>query len=386
MIQITNKVNCCGCTACASICPHQAISMKPDTLGFLYPKVDLQKCIDCGLCDKVCAFHSNYDKSINLPEPQIYAVRHKDMHEIETSRSGAAFIAISDYVLNQGGVIYGAGYTDHFRVVHKRATNKDERNEFKGSKYVQSDLRGIFPLIKEDLKQGLTVLFSGTPCQTAGLASYIGKRLREKLILVDIVCHGVPAPYIWRDYLTYLEQKYKQPIIEVNFRDKSRIGWKGHLESFIFQDGSKKEFSTYTHLFFRHIMLRPSCSECHYTNFNRPSDFTLADYWGWEKLSSDFNIDNKGCSLLLVNTPKGMNIFEMQKKELNYLSSTKELCMQPNLQRATHLDNKYKKFEETFRKKGFITVGKIYGNLGWRYKIEQSKQRISRIIKRIIKQ
>lgn len=386
MIQITNKVNCCGCTACASICPHQAISMKPDTLGFLYPKVDLQKCIDCGLCDKVCAFHSNYDKSINLPEPQIYAVRHKDMHEIETSRSGAAFIAISDYVLNQGGVIYGAGYTDHFRVVHKRATNKDERNEFKGSKYVQSDLRGIFPLIKEDLKQGLTVLFSGTPCQTAGLASYIGKRLREKLILVDIVCHGVPAPYIWRDYLTYLEQKYKQPIIEVNFRDKSRVGWKGHLESFIFQDGSKKEFSTYTHLFYRHIMLRPSCSECHYTNFNRPSDFTLADYWGWEKLSSDFNIDNKGCSLLLVNTPKGMNIFEMQKKELNYLSSTKELCMQPNLQRATHLDNKYKKFEETFRKKGFITVGKIYGNLGWRYKIEQSKQRISRIIKRIIKQ
>lgn len=386
MIQITNKENCCGCTACASICPHQAINMEPDTLGFLYPKVDTEKCIDCGLCEKVCAFHSNYDKSTNLPKPQIYAVRHKDMHEIETSRSGAAFIAISDYVLDQGGIVYGAGYTDHFRVVHKRATNKDERNEFKGSKYVQSDLRGIFPLIKEDLKQGLTVLFSGTPCQTAGLASYIGKRLRKKLILVDIVCHGVPAPYIWRDYLTYLEQKYKQPIIEVNFRDKSRIGWKGHLESFIFQDGSKKEFSTYTHLFYRHIMLRPSCSECHYTNFNRPSDFTLADYWGWEKLSSDFNIDNKGCSLLLVNTPKGMNIFEMQKKELNYLSSTKELCMQPNLQRATHLDNKYKKFEETFRKKGFITVGKIYGNLGWRYKIEQSKQRISRIIKRIIKQ
>lgn len=386
MIQITNKENCCGCTACASICPHQAINMEPDTLGFLYPKVDTEKCIDCGLCEKVCAFHSNYDKSTNLPKPQIYAVRHKDMHEIETSRSGAAFIAISDYVLDQGGIVYGAGYTDHFRVVHKRATNKDERNEFKGSKYVQSDLRGIFPLIKEDLKQGLTVLFSGTPCQTAGLASYIGKHLREKLILVDIVCHGVPAPYIWRDYLTYLEQKYKQPIIEVNFRDKSRIGWKGHLESFIFQDGSKKEFSTYTHLFYRHIMLRPSCCKCHYTNFNRPSDFTLADYWGWEKLSSDSNIDNKGCSLLLVNTPKGMNIFEMQKKELNYLSSTKELCMQPNLQRATHLDNKCKKFEETFRKKGFITVGKIYGNLGWRYKIEQSKQRISRIIKRIIKQ
>lgn len=196
MIQITNKADCCGCTACASICAQHAISMEPDVMGFLYPKVDTDKCTECGLCEKVCAFNPNYDKSLNLLEPQIYAARHKDMHEIETSRSGAAFIAISDYVLEQGGVVYGAGYAEHFRVVHKRATNKEERNEFKGSKYVQSDLRDIFPQVKADLKQGLIVLFSGTPCQTAGLASYIGKRLREKLILVDIVCHGVPAPYI----------------------------------------------------------------------------------------------------------------------------------------------------------------------------------------------
>lgn len=385
MIQITNKVNCCGCTACASICPHQAISMEPDALGFLYPKVDLQKCIDCGLCDKVCAFHSNYDKSINLPEPHIYAVRHKDMHEIETSRSGAAFIAISDYVLNQGGVIYGAGYTDHFRVVHKRATNKDECNEFKGSKYVQSDLRGIFPLIKEDLKRGLTVLFSGTPCQTAGLASYIGKRLREKLILVDIVCHGVPAPYIWRDYLTYLEQKYQQPIIEVNFRDKSRIGWNGHIESFVFQNGNKKESKTYSHLFSKCIMMRPSCSKCYYTNFNRPSDLTLADYWGWEKLSSDFNKDNKGCSLLLINTKKGQDIFEESKNKLNYLSTSQTLCTQPNLQHPSIFHNQWIKFENLYVKKGFLNVAKKYGNLGWRYKASQGKQFIKSIIKKIIK-
>lgn len=313
MIQITNKADCCGCTACASVCAHHAINMEPDAMGFLYPKIDTDKCTECGLCEKVCAFNPNYDKSLNLSEPQIYAARHKDIHEIETSRSGAAFIAISDYVLEQGGVVYGAGYAEHFRVVHKRATNKEERNEFKGSKYVQSDLRDIFPQVKADLKQGLIVLFSGTPCQTAGLASYIGKRLREKLILVDIVCHGVPAPYIWRDYLTYLEKKYKQPIVEVNFRDKSRVGWNEHIESFVFQDGSKKEFNTYTYLFYRHIMLRPSCSKCHYTNFKRPSDFTLADYWGWEKLSPDFNKDNKGCSLLLINSEKGLEIFEKRK-------------------------------------------------------------------------
>lgn len=382
MIQITNKADCCGCTACASVCAHHAISMEPDAMGFLYPKVDTDKCTECGLCEKVCAFNPNYDRSLNLPEPQIYAARHKDMHEIETSRSGAAFIAISDYVLEQGGVVYGAGYTEHFRVVHKRATSKEERNEFKGSKYVQSDLKDIFPQVKADLKQGLTVLFSGTPCQTAGLASYIGKRLREKLILVDIVCHGVPAPYIWRDYLVYLEKKYKQPIVEVNFRDKSRIGWNGHIESFIFQDGSKKEFNTYTYLFYRHIMLRPSCSKCHYTNFNRPSDFTLADYWGWEKLSPDFNKDNKGCSLLFVNTEKGLEIFEKRKEELNYLATTQELCIQPNLQHPSKFDTQWIEFEKLYKKQGFAAVAKRYGSLGWRYILRQKKQAIKQYIRR----
>lgn len=378
MIQITNKADCCGCTACASVCAHHAISMEPDAMGFLYPKVDTDKCTECGLCEKVCAFNPNYDRSLNLPEPQIYAARHKDMHEIETSRSGAAFIAISDYVLEQGGVVYGAGYAEHFRVVHKRAINKEERNEFKGSKYVQSDLRDIFPQIKEDLKQGLTVLFSGTPCQTAGLASFIGKRLREKLILVDIVCHGVPAPYIWRDYLAYLEKKYKQPIVEVNFRDKSRVGWSGHIESFVFQDGSKKEFNTYTYLFYRHIMLRPSCSKCHYTNFNRPSDFTLADYWGWEKLSPDFNKDNKGCSLLLVNTEKGRHFLKYISIDLNLIVSNKILCLQPNLQIPSKPSDKSSLFEYLYIKYGFKKVAQKFSDLNY-------KSNIKKIIRKILK-
>lgn len=382
MIQIKDKADCCGCTACASICPKDAIKMESDTLGFKYPKVDLSKCIDCGLCEKVCAFNDNYDKSLNLNKPEIYAARHKNIHEIETSRSGAAFIAMSDYILENGGIVYGVGYKDHFRVIHKRATTKEERNEFKGSKYVQSDLDGIFRQIKEDLKQGNTVLFSGTPCQTAGLASYIGKRLRNNLILVDIVCHGVPAPYIWRDYITYLEKKYKQQIIEVNFRDKSRIGWNGHIESFIFQDGKKKEFNIYTYLFYRHIMLRPSCSKCHYTNFIRPSDFTLADYWGWEKLSTDFNEDNRGCSLLLVNTLKGIEIFEKIKSELTCLPTTQELCIQPNLKQPSKFDTQWTDFRDLYIKRGFIEVAKRYGNIGWRYFIRQKKQAIKKYIRR----
>lgn len=240
MIKITDPKDCCGCTACASICAHDAITMEPDTLGFLYPKVDESKCVDCGLCDKVCQFNDNYDRSLNLEKPIAYAARHKDINEVMKSRSGAAFVAISDYILEQGGVIYGAGYKDHFRVAHKRATTKEERDEFRGSKYVQSDLTGVFRQVKEDLKNGLTVLFSGTPCQTSGLNAYVGKRLRENLILVDIVCHGVPGPFLWRDYIAYLERKQGDQIVTVNFRDKELYGWKAHKESYIFKMGGAK--------------------------------------------------------------------------------------------------------------------------------------------------
>ena len=246
MIRISDPSTCCGCTACASICPKDAITMEPDALGFLYPRVDASRCVECGRCEQVCAFNDHYDTSLNLPAPLAYGARHRDMHEVETSRSGAAFIALSDHILAQGGVVYGAGYKDHFRVCHKRATTKEERDEFKGSKYVQSDLTGIFRQVKRDLKDGLLVLFSGTPCQTAGLNAYIGKRLRERLFLVDIVCHGVPGPYLWRDYLAYLERKQGSPIVWVNFRDKQRFGWRAHKETFKFLNGGVKSCRSLT--------------------------------------------------------------------------------------------------------------------------------------------
>ena len=368
MIKINDKANCCGCTACASICPKDAILMEPDALGFKYPKVDFEKCIHCGLCDNVCAFSADYNKSLNLSEPKAYGVRHKDIHEIETSRSGAAFIAISDYILENGGIIYGVGYKDHFRVAHKRAITKEERNEFKGSKYVQSDLDGIFRQIKEDLKQGNTVLFSGTPCQTAGLNSYIGKKLRENLILVDIVCHGVPSPYIWRDYLEYIEKKYKNKIVKVDFRDKTRIGWSGHIESFVFENGVKKESNIYTLLFYKHIMLRTSCQKCYYTNLIRPSDITLADFWGWEKTDPFVNIDNKGISLLLINTIKGIDLLNKIKKSLNLLSVDLKKCMQPNMSHPTSFSSQYYEFEKDYKSSGFSKILRKYCNIGyWKY-------------------
>lgn len=385
MIQITNKADCCGCTACASVCAHHAISMEPDALGFLYPKVDTEKCTNCGLCEKVCAFNSNYDKSLNLAQPLAYAARHKDMKEVETSRSGAAFIAISDYVLDNGGVVYGAGYTDHFRVIHKRATTKQERDEFKGSKYVQSDLNHVFLQIKKDLKDGLTVLFSGTPCQTAGLNSFIGKKLREHLILVDIVCHGVPSPYIWKDYITYLEKKHKDSICQVNFRDKQLYGWTAHHETFKFSNIMREKLipKSFTYLFYEHIMFRLSCGVCPYTNTRRPSDITIADFWGWEKTDPNIDTDDKGVSLILINTKKGSMIFDSIKSQMITIPAKLEDCLQPNLQHPSAIHPKRMQFEHDYQRKGFSYIMRKYGDIGWKYKVGQIKQNLTRRIKKL---
>lgn len=386
MIQIIDKSQCCGCTACASICTQNAITMQPDVMGFLYPVVDKGKCIDCSLCEKVCAFNDLYDISLNLKEPIVYAARHKNIHEIETSRSGAAFIALSDWILDSGGVVYGAGYADHFRVIHKKATTKEERDEFKGSKYVQSDMNTVFRQVKDDLKKGLLVLFTGTPCQTAGLNSYLGKKLRKNLFLVDIICHGVPSPYIWNDYLTYVENKYQSRIVKVDFRNKIN-GWSSaHIETFVFENGHVVDLFTLRHLFHKHIILRKSCGNCKYANFIRPSDITIGDFWGWEKTDKNFNKDDKGVSLVLLNTEQGQKIFFKCLNELNIISTTTELCVQPNLVTSSILDEQSDSFMHDYSKKGFLYVAKKYGNLGVNYKIDQFKKKIILRAKNILSQ
>lgn len=378
MIEIKNPADCCGCTACASICAHAAITMKPDALGFLYPEVDKDKCVDCGLCEKVCAFNDHYDTSLNIDKPLAYAARHKDMNEIETSRSGAAFIAISDYILEHGGVVYGAGYSDHFRVVHKRAATKEERNEFKGSKYVQSDMNTVFRQVKQDLRAGKTVLFSGTPCQTSGLNSYVGKRLRENLYLVDIVCHGVPSPFMWRDYIAYLEKKQGTPVDYVNFRDKQVYGWQAHHETFMFKN--EKEKRSFPFRFYKDFMFRKSCGKCYFANTKRPSDITIADFWGWEKTDPNFNADNKGVSLVLLNTEKGRKLFEAVKNRMNTIPANLEDCLQPNMKHPSEIHPLRDAFEEDYVKHGFKYVMCKYGDMGWKkqliYKLRKFKHQI----------
>lgn len=378
------KEDCCGCSACESVCPYNAISMRPDDLGFLYPRIDEAICVDCGLCEKVCAFHDNYDKSQNVSVPVSYAAKHKDPMEIEASQSGAAFVSFSDYILEQDGVVYGVGYTDHFRVVHKRALNKEERDEFRGSKYVQSDMNTVFRQVKEDLKNGLIVLFSGTPCQTAGLSAFVGKRLRSNLFLLDIVCHGVPAPLVWYDYLKFLEIKERRRITAVNFRDKKRFGWRSHVESFVFDNTYTY---TYNYTFYTNIVHRRSCGECPYTNIHRPSDVTVADFWGIEKtIAAPLGADNKGCSLILVNTDKGRDWFDQIKEKMEFMPVSLENCLQPQLRYPSILHPKRIEFERDYGKNGFIKTMRIYGLMGWKSTMKHYKETFTSLLPRSVKQ
>lgn len=384
MILFDNKKECSGCTACQSICPKNAILMKPDNLGFLYPKISNEICINCGLCKSVCAFNENYDKSDLLQNQEFYGARNKKLEEVEFSQSGAAFFTFSEWILENDGVVYGAGYGEHFKVIHKRATTKENRDDLRKSKYVQSDLQGIFIQVKEDLENKKLVLFSGTPCQVAGLKSFIKKKnlkLLKNLFLVDIVCHGVPSPKMWQEYLNYLENKTHKKITKTNFRDK-KFGWHSHVESFEFDHTYTY---TYTYLFYEHIMFRSSCGNCKFTNFDRAGDITISDFWGVEKTDKDFASDNKGCSLIMLNTQKGKALFENIKDDFNLIATTKELCVQPNLQHPTKIHPKREQFEKDYVKSGFVYVMKKYGNIGIRYWIKKTFSIPKRIIRKILR-
>ena len=384
MINIIDKSQCCGCTACASICVHDAISMVPDVLGFKYPVVNKSKCVDCGLCDKVCSFNDHYDISDRESLPQAFAARHIDIKEVLKSRSGGAFVCISDYILSKGGYIYGAGYKGHFVVTHKRASSAIERDEFRGSKYVQSDLDGIFSQIKQDLKNGDWVLFSGTGCQVAGLKSFIPQILREKLVMIDIVCHGVPSPYIWRDYIRYIEKKHNSVIKTVDFRNKHDFGWIAHKETYTLENGKKLIKDNFTYLFYEEIMLRPSCKRCYFSNLNRPGDFTIADFWGYEKTDKQINSDNKGVSLLICNTIKSFKIFSSIKSNLHIIPAMLENCIQPNLQKPTAFHKDYLRFPADYAKGGLIHVMKKYGNTSLSYKVKRKTKRIIAIPRNVL--
>lgn len=358
MIQISDKRDCCGCTACASVCAHNAIRMKADVMGFMYPVVDPDLCVDCGLCDKVCQFNENYNRYQNFDEPIVFGGRHKDIEELEHSQSGGASWAIIQKFIKNDGIVYGVGFDTPIHIVHKRAADIEECEDFRGSKYVQSDLRDIFPSIKKDLLSGNKVLFFGTGCQVAGLKSYLPQKLHENLLTVDLVCHATPSPAVWESYVKYYEKKYKSKVVKAWFRNKL-YGWHSHKESFQLNDGKCLSMEYFRTLFYDHLIIRDSCTNCPYTNFKRVSDITIGDFWGWEKCYEEWN-DNKGVSLILVNSEKGKEYLS-ELDNLCIIKSDTLKCKQPQLCHPIEPNIESAQIPELLKKSGFKGIARKYG-------------------------
>lgn len=319
MINIEDKSKCSGCHACYNACPKNCITMKSDNEGFWYPSVDEKSCVDCGLCEKVCPIlkvYKGYEKG------KAYACVNKNSELRQKSSSTGVFSILAENVLDAGGVVFGAGFDENLKVRHISIKNKDDIRKIRGSKYVQSKIGDTYSEAKEYLQKGIKVLFAGTPCQISGLKSYLGKDY-DNLILMDIICHGVPSPKVWKKYLDYIEKSNRKNIDKnnyPNFRSK-RLGWGNFSMDINFTDGSvytkSMKWDLYLRLFLQNIILRPSCYNCHSKSLNRESDITLADFWGVERFVPEM-ADDKGTSISLINTPKGNDIFNEVKDKLIY--------------------------------------------------------------------
>lgn len=307
MINITDKVNCCGCNGCRNICPIQCISMVPDEEGFLYPKIDKNKCINCGMCESICPSINDINKvSKNL---KTFAAKSRDSILRKSSSSGGIFTEICKYIIDNNGVVFGAKFDKEFNVVHSYAESIEECAKFKGSKYVQSDINTMYSKAKEFLDNGRLVLFSGTQCQIKGLNLFLKKDYKN-LISLEVICHGVPSPLVMKLYTEHLKKQYNSTIKSMNFRDKI-TGWTRFSYSIYFDNGKvhSKTVSeeVYMRGFLKNLYLRPSCHDCKAKNLKSNSDISLADYWGVHKLHPKID-DKKGVSLVLVNSEKGMSI------------------------------------------------------------------------------
>lgn len=342
IILFENKRECCGCGACYNICPQKAISMEEDELGYVYPVIDEAKCVKCGLCKKICHYQDNE----NMQKPiKTLAAANKNEDLLKKVASGGIFSSVAESILEDDGIVFGASmeYKNGVLVpMHISVSNKEELLKLQGSKYVQSFIGDTYAEAKKYLLEGRKVLFSGTPCQISGLKSYLGKDF-ENLYTIDIICHGVPNAKWFQNYIKVLEEKLQGKVYYYNFRDKSKGQGMNAQIKYHDKNGNSKvlykdgHLTSFFHLFLKMNIYRDNCYECPYARQERVSDITIGDYWGiYEEHAEEMKHSNmsnsKGVSCVLINTEKGISVFEKISARMDMFETTVEKVAKHNMQ------------------------------------------------------
>ena len=359
VFEIVDHTDCCGCSSCSHICGNNAIQMKADSRGFMYPTVDMDICVNCGACVKVCP-EIDY-VSLKRNNIGVYGIQNLDKEIKEQSTSGGLFSLLANYVLSLNGTIYGAVY-DAEGIKHVRVT--DDYCSLRGSKYSQSEIDGIIDLLIDDLNKGKYVLFTGTPCQCAGVRKILNHLnvSMSNLLLVDIICHGVVSPQILRDYIEYAEQAAGKRIIVHKFRDKVS-GWSTYIETNIFEDGTEDresyESQLFKRIFLSHFGFREACFNCKFSTEKRVSDITMGDFWGLKNTRPELWND-EGISLAIVYTNNGQKVIDNVIVNAEVFNASLSDTRQPQLKMPALKPNHYDDFWIDYNNIGFSKIVKKY--------------------------
>ena len=309
-----NLKSCCGCTACMHVCPVKCIAMQEDEEGFLYPVIEEEKCIHCHKCEKVCPIPNTDDLNTKT---ETFVGYSRDEAIRKQSSSGGIFSVLAEWILQESGVVFGASFDENFEVCHIAIETEEDLEKLRGSKYVQSRMENVYPEAKQYLEMKRKVLFTGTACQIEGLKKYLNHEY-ENLYTIDVLCHGVPSPKIWRMYLEEKKKQYHASVEKFEFRNKEN-GWKNYSINILFSNKQRYRVhyfeDKFMKMFLGNIDLRPSCYECPFKDFPRISDMTIGDSWGIEKYMPDMD-DDKGTSIILVHSSNGEKMLEAIRTNL----------------------------------------------------------------------